>query len=533
MNRAESEFSLPSPLRAEAATRLIGERWSVVEEPEHPSEHSFYDTFDWSLWSDGGILDRRRESGVDELVWTAIGGESDPLTQPCTEDPAFAQGLAPGPVRERIRAPAGIRRLLPVMRIQSRERILRLLDDEDKTVARVVLAQDHYRDPVSGAEDELPWRIKVLALRGYDRERDSVLRMLSVDLELEKTRTPRMIEALEAAGRSPGDYSSKIDFTLDPRERSDQVTKTILRGLLRTLERNIPGARANLDTEFLHDLRVAVRRTRSALTQIRDVFPQPLVEHFKDGFGRLQQMTGPVRDLDVYLLDFDRYKGALPEPLAGHLEPMHSFLCSRHAEEQQRLAEALGSREVNGLIGEWRAFLESPVPAHPQARDAAKPIKILADARIWRMAKRVRREGLAIKPGSPPTEMHELRKSCKKLRYLMEFFQSLYPEDEVRTLVKVLKRLLDNLGDFQDAAVQADHLRELAAQMQSAGRAESDTLLAMGVLIGGLFERQRQARHEFAQVFAEFAAQTQQQIRALFRPGAHGGEPIAAAEAAP
>ena len=101
------------------------------------------------------------------------------------------------------------------------------------------------------------------------------------------------------------------------------------------------------------------------------------------------------------------------------------------------------------------------------------------------MARRVRKEGRAIGPDSPPEEMHELRKSCKKLRYLMEFFQSLYPAVEVRGC-QALKTILDNLGGFQDLAVQAAHLREMAARMRAEGLAEPGTLLAMGTLIGDL-----------------------------------------------
>jgi len=528
------EFLAPSRLATDALVSLIGERRRLAEEAARPCERVFYDTFDWALWADGGILERRKEEKVFTLIWSGIDQGSEPLSQPAPTEPAFAVDLGPGPVRERVLNPAGIRRLLPVMGIRTRTRRLRLLDDEDKTVARIAIDQSRFEDPVGGREGDLRVRLRVLPVRGYDSERDSALDMLSGELGLEPATTPTVLEALAAAGRRPGDYSSKIDFSLDPNERADSVAKTILLGLLDTLERNVPGARANLDSEFLHDLRVAVRRTRSALTQIRDVFPDPVVGHYRERFTWLQQLTGPVRDLDVYLLEFDSYQQSLPEPLRPQLEPLRTFILSHYDGEQRRLAEALGSREFTKLIGKWRDFLRTPLPEVPDAPDAKRPIKALADARIWRMAKRVRREGRALTPQSPAADMHELRKSCKKLRYLMEFFQSLYPGDDIRALVKLLKVLLDNLGSFQDIAVQTGHLRELAVRMRAEHKAETDTLLAVGALIGDLLARQRSTREEFAELFAEFLTdETQQRFCALF--GRHpdaSGDRAAGTEAA-
>ena len=252
------------------------------------------------------------------------------------------------------------------------------------------------------------------------------------------------------------------------------------------MEANLPGTRANLDTEFLHDLRVATRRTRSLLGQLPKVFPEDDTARFKAGLAWLQQTTGPVRDLDVYLLDFDSYLASLPPRLRPHLEHLRSFLLSHYAEEQRRLADTLGSDRFADLMRDWRAFLEAPVPDHPGPVNAARPVKAVADARIWRLVKRVRREGRAIRAESPSQDLHELRKTCKKLRYLMEFFQSLYPEAEIRALVRVLKLLLDTLGGYQDLAVQAAHLRELAQRMRDEGQADTDTLLAIGALIGNL-----------------------------------------------
>jgi CHAD domain-containing protein len=117
-----------------------------------------------------------------------------------------------------------------------------------------------------------------------------------------------------------------------------------------------------------------------------------------------------------------------------------------------------------------------------------------------------------------PEQLHELRKDCKKLRYLMEFFASLYAPDALGPLIGALKDLLDILGEHQDLAVQAQHLEGFAERMAAEGRAPARTLLALGALVGRLMERRAQVRAEYAAAFAAFeAAENRAAYRALFK----------------
>jgi CHAD domain-containing protein len=357
-----------------------------------------------------------------------------------------------------------------------------------------------------------------MPLKGYEAEARAVAVWLGENLALESATRPLVVEALDAGERPPGGYSSKLAYRLDPAQRADEAARVVLLGLLDTLEANIPGARENLDSEFLHDLRVATRRTRAALAQIPGVLPPRVEADFKARFAWLQQVTGPVRDLDVYLLDFDAYQASLPRSMRADLEPLRTYILSYYTDEQRRLVEALGSAEMDDLLRGWRRILADPVPADPEPVNATRRAKDLADERIWRMVRRVRKEGRVITPDSAPEAMHELRKSCKKLRYLMEFFQSLYPGQGIGGAIKLLKVLLDNLGGFQDLAVQAAHLRDMAVRMQGEGladgRPDTGALLAMGALVADLLRRQEAAREAFAETFRGFDSK---EGRALFR----------------
>ena len=88
----------------------------------------------------------------------------------------------------------------------------------------------------------------------------------------------------------------------------------VLTALLDTLEANVPGTIRDIDTEFLHDLRVAVRRTRSALKLAGDVLPGGWPRRFRPEFKWLGDLTTPTRDLDVYLLGYGEMAAGLVAP---------------------------------------------------------------------------------------------------------------------------------------------------------------------------------------------------------------------------
>jgi CHAD domain-containing protein len=65
-------------------------------------------------------------------------------------------------------------------------------------------------------------------------------------------------------------------------------------------------------------------------------------------------------------------------------------------------------------------------------------VKDVADARIWRLFRRIVAAGREMGEAPAPEQLHELRKDCKKLRYLMEFFASLYAPEVLDPLIAPL-----------------------------------------------------------------------------------------------
>ena len=377
MSEIAQEYLIPDGTSSQHIKDLIQARRNSPREPAQEVTKRFLDSFDWSLYLAGASVEERLDGGRRQLLWHDLRSDSPPCVQTIGQEPGFAWDLPQGPVRKRVESVLGIRRLLPLLEVHGRVQTLRLLNGDDKTVVRLLLEDNRFRDPGRDREGPLAVRLRLLPGRGYEEYLRETAQMLDQDLGLEPAHTTVLPEALAAAGRRPGDYSSKLDYHLDPDKRADASAKEILLGLLNTLEANIEGTKANLDSEFLHDLRVATRRTRSALTQIKGVFRPELVEDYKTRFAWLQQITGPVRDLDVYLLDFEDYRSSLPAfpatPPGAHARfpdgPLRSdpeeACASALVREVQRLAQVLAGLPRGAGSG---AFSGSQRHAPPRER---------------------------------------------------------------------------------------------------------------------------------------------------------------------
>lgn len=297
---------------------------------------------------------------------------------------------------------------------------------------------------------------------------------------------------------------------LDASTPINETLKPLLSQFSRSITRNAPGVIKDTDIECLHDLRVSVRRTRAALAQAKHVLPSRTVSRFRAEFGWLGRRTGTLRDLDVYLQDCEDPKtptSPLWSPLLGQIRILRE-------RERHHVATVLSSARFSRLMGDWNKLLASSAPRRTTLRDARLPTKVYASARIRTAYKRVRRQGLAITPTSPDEALHELRKTCKALRYSIELFRPLFPKRRIDSIVKSLKQLQDNLGAIQDSVVQVRTLCSLGDRLPHS-RAEA----AIESLTHDREQRRRIAREAFESRFEAFmAAEIQASFKVLF-PG--------------
>jgi CHAD domain-containing protein len=202
----------------------------------------------------------------------------------------------------------------------------------------------------------------------------------------------------------------------------------------------------------------------------------------------------------------DEYEARLGK-VRDHLAPLREFLEGRRRIEQGRLAKALQSARYRTLIRSWEKFLDEPVPEKTRLPNAKRPILDVASEQIERRFRRVLKKGRRIKTSSPSEALHRLRIECKKLRYLLEFFRTLYEADDLEALVKALKSLQDNLGNFNDLRLQQAAMRRFDQQMAKEGMATGELRKAIRRVVEWLETRQVKERKRFDKQFAKFSQQ--------------------------
>jgi CHAD domain-containing protein len=476
---------------------------------------SWFDTFDWRLYKAGLTLEYAPGRGGSEL---RLGDVTQPVTGWQATRPHRLGELGGGPVAARIASLVAPRALVPVATATTTTTVYRLLNGDRKTVAKLLVSRPRL---VTGRHPApLAPRLEIAEVRGYQAQARRAAGILAAVPGISPAPEPLLAHALRALGRRPGDYSNKVDAVITPAMPAAGAAAAILLRLLDTVDVNVAGVLADTDTEFLHDLRVSVRRTRSALKLFGDALSglsRAEVAFFAAEFKWVGDLTTPTRDLDVHLLDFEETARGLAAAKPDDLEPFRGYLEQRRRREFRALGRGLRSERFKTLTSQWRAKLaavqaESGGAARGTSRRSAQLGKaaggtagILAAERTRVTFAKVARRGSAITANSPAESLHDLRKRCKELRYALEFFAPLYDPVASAKVVGDLKRLQDCLGDFQDTEIQIAAIRTLAAAMLAAGEAPAVTLLAMGEITAGLAARQRTARADFERRFAAFA----------------------------
>lgn len=491
-------WRLPDELSLEDFVAALEAQYSLQQEPLKQSKQTYFDTFDWRLYQKDLLL--CREGSAWRLFDT--NGVSKASLRAQRKTWCFSWDIPDSELRNILSGIIAMRALLPLVSFTLETTSFRVLNRDEKTVAQIVLRNQELDNDSGGLSI-----VYLKPIRGYTKEFDEIAAFLGrYESEGKVTAGDELKAALQGTGRVPLDYSSKLDLHLDPAVEGRAAVKSIYSNLLATMLRNEQGIFDDLDSEFLHDFRVAIRRTRSALSLIKGTLEPEVETHFAKEFKYLGQITGPTRDLDVYLLMEDNYKARLPERLQEGLVYFFEDLAERRKKEQRKLVQALRSRKYKQIIGDWQKYLEGENAGGPSKNSAAE-IGSLASKIIYKRFKRVLKDGRAIHADTPDENLHRLRIQGKKLRYSLEFFTSLYPEDKMVKLIKQLKVLQNNLGDFNDLSVQQDMLRHYLATIRPGSKRNKELTASIGGLLTNLYHQHNQVRTHFEESFAVFADQ--------------------------
>ncbi len=401
------------------------------------------------------------------------------------------------------------RPLLPHLRIQRKRTSWIRKNMEGKQVLYLLLEQDleFYRPIRFPGDEETETKpglthLRLQGVRGHFKALEEFKEWLETRnglLPLENDFFDHYINLLELGkGKKPKNERKP----LHPNLHAHEAVCRILRIQFEIMKNNLSGTLWEKDIEFLHDFRVACRRSRSILSQLKSAFPEAFINPFLEDFPWLSRLTIAVRDLDVFLLKMrsEEFKKRFGEI---SLQPLIDWLEGRRDEEQNLLGSHLQSERFQKLSQSWNAFLHGQSSIDLNAEEPSK-IKPLASRRIHLLSQRSLKEGRAIPDEEAHLAFHELRKTCKKLRYLLEAFRPLYYKTEILAPVKSLKKFQDLLGVTNDNYVQ----KELMKQLSISTELPEESRRIAEQLADGYQNQLQEAASGFRQVFKEFSEPT-------------------------
>lgn len=493
------KFSLPEGYKERQLISELVDHYSVKKAQSISYRYVFYDTFDWRLFKKSLVL-----YGVgDHLFLRKLYKTENIHSIEITVPPVFIWDFPESELKQQLEPVLKMRALMKLAEADFSSTSHRILNADQKTVAQLGYEEvRNSRDNDTRIPDSCLW---VKPIKGYTKYSRDLAERLKQKGFSALAREDVYIKALEAVALNPGSYSSKLKIQLKPDMRSDEATRVILRFLLKIMRINEAYIEKDLDTEFLHDFRVSIRRTRSALGQIKNVFPEETTRRFQTDFVFVGKLTNRLRDLDVYLLEKNSYRAMLPDTLRNDIDPLFDYLREERSKALKEVVRSLKSKKYARIFRNWEEFLNEPGQDSPAALNANLPIIDLARKRIHKKYRNILNTGSLILENTEDEMLHALRIECKKLRYLMEFFSSLFPQKKINARIEQMKKLQDNLGEFNDLCVHEKYLLDIAKDLPATVRKSKKTLLAIGSLIGTMDTQKQRVKDAFAKTFTDYA----------------------------
>lgn len=246
----------------------------------------------------------------------------------------------------------------------------------------------------------------------------------------------------------------------------EQAFQAIASNCLKHIQDNDQGVAGGTDVESLHQMRVGMRRLRSALSMFKDVLRLPA--DLQKEVDWLAAELGDARDWDVLA------GSTLPALSNDIRDPEIMKGLQQEAEDQAHqhhiaAAEVVASTRYTRLllqIARWvqsRGWHEDKAAGTEGATRLARPVKKFAIETLKRDQRRLRARARNLHAATAE-ERHRVRIAAKKTRYAAEFFESLFASKAVLPYIKTLSRLQDELGLLNDGAVAARLLTEIPAR---------------------------------------------------------------------
>jgi len=483
-------WSLNSGVSHQQLLDAMSGKYSVESSDTEEETVTLLDDPDFDLWQAGLILARKNNNRF------CLYGEGTELKVERVKRTAkFWWDFPESDLREQLASYIDLRAVLEVATFQISDRHHVLRNDDGKIVLRVNVTA--FADE-EGNNKRL--FVELAPLRGYQKDLKIVIEQLKPLLS-EQLDSLSLQARVRHSGFAPQITPKKKVFGITPDETVEESVRQMSLAMLNVARANEQGVVEDIDTEFLHQYRVSLRKTRSLVNLMKKAFPPELHLRLKTLLAELAGKTNDLRDMDVFLLSRDFYQQMLPENFNKGFDQLFGYIARDREKARKQVQLSFTDAVHHKAFDEVMALLSAePLFCNGFAK---QPVKQAAQKKILKRYRKIGLLGEQINDETPDEEVHELRIECKKLRYMMEFFAELFPKKRIRDLVKSLKKLQTILGDFNDYSVQKEFLAEYG---KTHGKSV-ELAAAINGLIAVLHQKQIQERAKVQQAFAAFNQQ--------------------------
>lgn len=270
-----------------------------------------------------------------------------------------------------------------------------------------------------------------------------------------------------------------------PKTTVDEGISTVFQSCFSHWMANEPAVLENNHPEGVHQMRVALRRIRSALTLFGSVLPMMQAGWLKRECRWIAGTLGSARNWDVFLEEVLAPLEA-KRPGDKSLAALRDQCERARARHYETAREAIRSPRYTALVLNFSQWLDeadwNATNNTTRGEILASPLKAYAASVLERHHRKLLKQGRGLATATPE-KRHKLRLSIKKARYAAEFFASLYGRKQSRYLIKDLSRLQNTLGDLNDLAVTERQLETIVYQA-FAHPAHDDIIKGVGLVLG-------------------------------------------------
>lgn len=457
-------------------------------------KRTLLDTFDGRLYRRGFVL---LQSGSEYGLCSLKTGQAVKRCHCQTRKRIrFSHDLPAGPLQHRLLPISEARALLARARWLEKKYPFSLYNRRQQLVGHGEVTE------IQSAAGSRLFHAAIVAERGHKSELKIWLRRLA-ELGMVQTAGSAYARYLELSQLNLAGYSPKRIIRLQPHWPVQRALQALLRHQIQVMLQNEAGLRGDWDAEFLHDFRVAIRRTRSLISLFKKELASDRLQQARTDFAFLSEKTNHLRDLDVELLHRDTYRKLLPPSLHGGLEVLFKAAGRERQKEFNSFIRVLDGVAFRRIKKNWQAFLKRAKPQPHSASEPSLQIGRLINRLVVRRLKKLEKMATAVTATAADEELHRLRIEGKKLRYLLEFFSSLYPRPELERILEPLKRMQDHLGTLNDLAVQQARLLR-HVQEQQGRRPDPHMTAAIGALVAVLHQQYLQLRLSLPETTNDF-----------------------------